>query len=118
MGGVTGPPLATRYAAHLRYLCLFTVVMFGASLISAFSTPRGDHFLPAVSGGLLAAGLLADVFLVLLVHRAAALLSEAVPWTMGAVLTFPYGTPVFAWLLARRLGLGGKVIGPASETKD
>ena len=117
-GGITRPPLATRYVAHLRHLCLFTVVMLGASLIMALSTSRGDHFMPAVSGGLLAAGLIADAFLVLLVNRAAALLSESVPWTMGAVLTFPFGTPVFAWLLARRLSLGGKVIGPASETKD
>lgn len=108
VAGLTEPPLAAPYADHLRYLTAFTVLMFGAALVGALSTTRGNHFLPAVSGGLLAAGLIADIFLVVLVNRAAALLKEAVPWTLGAVLTFPFGTPVFAWLLARRVTLGGK----------
>ena len=117
-GGVTGLPLATRYAEHLRYMSGFTLVMFGAALIGALSTTRGNQFMPAVSGGLLVAGLIADVFLVLLINRTAALLKEAVPWTMGAVLTFPFGTPVFAWLLARRVRLEGKASGPSSETNE
>jgi hypothetical protein len=110
VAGVTGTPFAGRYAEHLRYLTVFTLLMFGTALITALTMTRGNHFMPAVSGGLLAAGLIADIFLVVLVNRAAALLHETFAWTLGAVLTFPFGTPVFAWLLARRLGIGGKVI--------
>lgn len=117
VAGLTGPPFAARYAEHLRYLTVFTLLMFGAALIGALTMTRGNRFMPAVSGGLLAAGLIADVFLVVLVNRAAALLKETVAWTLGAVLTFPFGTPVFAWLLARRLGVGGKIVTPP-EAKE
>lgn len=116
-GGVTEQLPGARYADHLRYLTVFTLLMFGAALISAFTMTRGNRIIPAVSGGLLAAGLIADVFLVVLVHRASALLKEAMAWTLGAALTFPFGTPVFAWLLARRLGVGGKVV-ISPVTKD
>jgi hypothetical protein len=101
-GGVAPAPLAMRYAEKLQYMAVFTALMFGASLVGAFATTRGNHFMPAVSIGLLVTGLLADVFLVLLINRTAALFAEANRWTVGAVLTFPFGTLIFAWLLARR----------------
>ena len=104
------PPLAARYAENLRYMSVFTALMFGASLIGAFATTRGNHFMPAVSIGLLVAGLIADIFLLLLINRTAALFAEANRWTVGAVLTFPFGTLVFAWLLARRVRLGGALL--------
>jgi hypothetical protein len=116
-GGVTGQLSGARYSEYLRYLTVFTVLMFVAALITAFTMTRGNRFIPAVSGGLLAAGLITDVFLVILVNRASALLKETMAWTLGAVLTFPFGTPVFAWLLARRLGVGGKIVIPP-ETKE
>jgi glycerol uptake facilitator-like aquaporin len=94
-----------RYAEKLQYMAVFTALMFGASLIGAFATTRGSHFMPAVSIGLLVTGLIADVFLILLINRTAALLAEANRWTVGAVLTFPFGTLIFAWLLARRARL-------------
>jgi hypothetical protein len=109
VGGLTGTPFAARYTEHLRYLTVFTLLMFGAALICALTMSRGNRVIPAVSGGLRAAGLIADAFRVVLVNRASALLKETMAWTLGAVLTFPFGTPVFAWLLARRLGVGGKV---------
>jgi len=119
-GGVTGQPpaLAERYAATLQYMSVFTALMFVASLIGAFATTHGNHFMPAVSIGLLVTGLIADVFLLLLIHRTAALFAEANRWTVGAVLTFPFGTLIFAWLLARRVRLGGAGVRPSSETED
>ena len=57
----------------------------------------------ALAGGLFGAGLIADLFLVRFIYRAAELYQEAQKWTVGALLTFPFGTLVFAWLLARRL---------------
>jgi hypothetical protein len=110
--GLAGPPpvLAVRYAEHLQHVSVFTALMFGASLIGAFATTRGDHFMPAVSIGLLVAGLIADVFLLLLINRTAALFAEASRWTVGAVLTFPFGTLIFAWLLARRVRQGGTIL--------
>lgn len=108
-------PLATRYAEKLQYMAVFTALMFGASLIGAFATTRGNHFMPAVSIGLLVTGLIADVFLILLINRTAALFAEANRWTVGAVLTFPFGTLIFAWLLARRARLGGDVTSPPSD---
>lgn len=119
-GGVTGQPpaLAERYAKTLQYMSVFTALMFVASLIGAFATTRGNHFMPAVSIGLLVTGLIADVFLLLLIHRTAALFAEANRWTVGAVLTFPFGTLIFAWLLARRVRLGGAGVRPSSETED
>jgi hypothetical protein len=99
------PSPAARYAEILQHMVVFTALMFGASLVGAFATTRGNHFMPAVSTGLLAAGLIADVLLVLLIHRTAALFAEASRWTVGAVLTFPFGTLVFAWLLAKRVRL-------------
>src|SRR5207244_12291724 len=67
------PPLAARYADNLEYMSVFTALMFGASLIGAFATTRGSHFMPAVAIGLLVTGLIADVFLVLLINRTATL---------------------------------------------
>ena len=118
--GVAGPTplLAVRYAENLQYVSVFTALMFGASLIGAFATTRGDHFMPAVSIGLLVAGLIADVFLLLLINRTASLFAEASRWTVGAALTFPFGTLIFAWLLARRVRLGGVGGRPSSETED
>jgi hypothetical protein len=119
-GGVTGQPpaLAERYAENHQYISAFTALMFVASLIGAFATTRGNHFMPAVSIGLLVAGLIADVFLLLLIHRTAALFAEANRWTVGAVLTFPFGTLIFAWLLARRVRLSGAGARPSSGTEN
>src|SRR3989442_3851364 len=36
------------------------------------------------------------------IYKTAAMFAEASRWMVGAVLTFPFGTLVFAWLLARR----------------
>ena len=91
-------------------MSVFTALMFGASLIGALATTRGNHFMPAVSIGLLVAGLIADIILVVLINRTASLFAEANRWTVGAVLTFPFGTLVFAWLLARRVRLGGALL--------
>jgi len=96
----------------------FTALMFGASLVGAFATTRGNHFMPAVSAGLLVTGLIADIFLLLLINRTASLFAEARRWTMGAALTFPFGTLIFAWLLARRVRLGGAGARPSSETEN
>ncbi len=119
-GGVTGPASerAARYAEHLQYMVLFTALMFGASLIVSFATTRGNQFLPAVSMGLLIIGLIADVFLLLLIYKTAAMFAEASRWMVGAVLTFPFGTLIFAWVLARRARLGGPVVPPGSGTGD
>jgi hypothetical protein len=107
----TRPPsdLALRCAEHLQYMAVFSALMFGASLIVSFATTRGNQFLPAVSTGLLVAGLIADAFLLLLIYKTAAMFAEASRWMVGAVLTFPFGTLIFAWLLARRARLGGPV---------
>lgn len=98
-------------------MSIFTALMFGASLVGAFATTRGNQFLPAVSIGLLAAGLIADIFLLLLINRTASLFAEAGRWTVGAALTFPFGTLIFAWLLARRVRLSGPGARPSSETE-
>ena len=110
--GVAGspPPLAARYAEYLQYLSVFTALMFGASLVGAFATTRGNHVMPAVSIALLVTGLIADIFLLLLVNRTASLFAEASRWTVGAALTFPFGTLIFAWLLARRVRLGSVIL--------
>src|SRR5439155_26803923 len=99
-GGVTGPAsaLAMRYAEHLQYMALFTALMFGASLIVSFATTRGNQFLPAIAMGLLVTGLIADAFLLLLIYNTAAIFAEASRWMVGGVVTFPFGTVVFAWL--------------------
>lgn len=119
-GGVTQPASerAARYAEHLQYMAVFTALMFGASLIVSFATTRGNQFLPAVSMGLLVTGLIADVFLLLLIYKTAAMFAEASRWMAGAVLTFPFGTLIFAWVLARRARLGGPVVPPDSGTGD
>ena len=116
-GGVAGPAsdLARRYAEHLQYMALFTALMFGASLIVSFATTRGNQFLPAIAIGLLVTGLIADAFLLLLIYKTAAIFAEASRWMVGAVLTFPFGTLVFAWLLARRVRLGGPVGRPTPD---
>src|SRR5438132_167820 len=94
VGGVAGPAsdLALRYAEHLQYMAIFAALMFGSSLLVSFTTTRGSQFLPAVSMGLLVTGLIAD-----------------------AVLPFPFGTLVFAWLLARRARLGGAAVLPSHD---
>jgi hypothetical protein len=48
----------------------------------------------------------------LLIYKTAAMFDEASRWMVGAVLTFPFGTLIFAWLLARRARLGGPVGSP------
>ena len=79
------------------------VFLFMAATVVAFSVTPGDSVRPALAGGLLGAGLIADLFLVRLIYQAAKLYQEAQRWTVGALLTFPFGTLLFAWLLARRL---------------
>jgi hypothetical protein len=118
-GGVTGPAsdLALRYAEYLQYMTLFTALMFGASLIASFSTTHGNQFLPAVSMGLLATAVIADAFLLLLIYKTAAMFAEASRWMVGAVLTFPFGTLIFAWLLARRARLGGPLGRPTPDNE-
>jgi hypothetical protein len=44
--------------------------------------------------------------------------AEASRWMVGAVLTFPFGTLIFAWLLARRARLGGPVGRPTSNDES
>ena len=110
MVGSAPSPLTARHADHLEYMSIFTALMFGGSLIGAFATTRGNHFMPAVSIALLGTGLIADIFLLLLINRTASLLAEASRWTVGAALTFPFGTLVFAWLLARRVRLSGATL--------
>ena len=95
-------------SSSLRYMSLFSAAMFAASFIVVFSMKPGATFIPAVAAGLFAAGFVADVFLVWLIYRAAALFHEAKLWTLGAVLTFPFGTVVFGLLLARRVRLAEK----------
>ena len=112
------PPLALRYADHLQYMSVFPALMFGASLVGALATTRDNHFMPAVSIGLLVTGLIADIFLLLLINRTASLFAEAGRWTVGAALTFPFGTLIFAWLLARRVRLSGAGARPSSETDN
>jgi hypothetical protein len=97
-----GSPAGT-YAGRLQALMLFTAVMFIAATVTAFSVSHGDSVGPALAGGFLGAGLIADVFLMRLIYQAAELYEEAQRWTVGALLTFPFGTLVFAWLLVRRL---------------
>lgn len=103
-------PRAARYAEYLQYMSVFTALMFGGALVGALATTRGNHFMPAVSTALLVTGLIADIFLLLLVNRTAALFAEASRWTVGAALTFPFGTLIFAWLLARRVRLGSAIL--------
>ncbi|MEK9172365.1 MAG: hypothetical protein AAB282_01765 [Nitrospirota bacterium] len=110
VGGAPPPPLAARHADNLECMSIFTALMFGASLIGAFTTTRGNHFMPAVSIALLVTGLIADIFLLLLINRTASLFAEASRWTVGAALTFPFGTLIFAWLLARRVRLSGAIL--------
>lgn len=110
------PTPISRRADSLRQMAAFTGVLLGAAVVSGFSTTRGNHLLPALATGLLVAGLIADAFLLLIIYRTAAQLQEASRWTVGAVLTFPFGTLVFAWLLARRVRLGGPAGRPPSGT--
>src|SRR3989449_453266 len=112
-GPASHPP--PRYAGNLQSMALFTPLMFCASLILSFATTGGNQFLPAVSMALLVTGLIADAFLLLLIYKTAAMFAEASRWMVGAVLTFPFGTLVFAWLLARRARLGGPVGRPTPD---
>lgn len=118
IGGAPPPSLVPRHADKLEYLSIFTALMFGGALIGAFATTRGNHFMPAVSIALLVTGLIADIFLLLLINRTAALFAEASRWTVGAALTFPFGTLIFAWLLARRVRLSGVGARPSSGTEN
>jgi hypothetical protein len=104
---------AEGYAGHLKVLTSFSAAMFLAALFLSFSVTHGNKLSAALAGGLFAAGLIADLFLLRLIYVAAGLYREAARWTVGAVLTFPFGTLVFAWLLARRLGLEKDFSGPA-----
>lgn len=97
--------IAPSQARSLQSLTLFSAVMFGTAFVLAFLTTHGNQIIPAMSGGIFTAGIIADLFLIRLIYRAAGRYQEAVRWTVGAVLTFPFGTLVFAWLLARRLRL-------------
>ena len=94
---------AGNFPERLKALAIFSAVMFIAAFAVALSVTRGDSARSALAGGLFGAGLIADLFLVRLIYRAAGLYQEAQRWTVGALLTFPFGTLVFAWLLARRL---------------
>jgi hypothetical protein len=96
-------PSAQAYAEHLRLLTVFSAVMFVAAFVFSMSVTHGDLVRPPMAGGLFVIGLIADIFLLRLIYRAAGLYQEARRWIVGAVLTFPFGTLVFAWLLARRL---------------
>ena len=80
-------------------------MMFGLAFVLAFLTTQGNLLIPAMSGGIFTAGIIADLWLIRLIYRAAGRYQEAMRWTVGAVLTFPFGTLIFAWLLARRLRL-------------
>jgi rRNA maturation protein Nop10 len=107
LGGTipSGSSPAQTYAEHLQSLTIFSAVMFVAAFAFSFSVTHGDLMGPPMAGGLFAAGLIADLFLLRLIYRAAGLYQEARRWTVGAALTFPFGTLVFAWLLARRIRL-------------
>jgi len=94
---------AGNFAERLKALTIFSAVMFIAAFVVSLSVTGGDSVRPALAGGLFGAGLIADLFLVRFIYRAAELYQEAQRWTVGALLTFPFGTLVFAWLLARRL---------------
>jgi hypothetical protein len=95
--------LAGSYAARLQSLMIFSAVMFASGFVTAFSVTSADPTGPALAGGFFGAAIIADFFLLRLIYRAAELSQEAQRWTRGALLTFPFGTLVFAWLLAKRL---------------
>ncbi len=103
----TAPPvsgsLAGSYAARLQSLMIFSAVMFVSGFVTAFSVASADPTGPALAGGFFGAAIIADFFLLRLIYRAAELSEESQRWTRGALLTFPFGTLVFAWLLAKRL---------------
>jgi hypothetical protein len=107
-GDQPSPNLASTYAQHLRQLVLFTASMFVAGFLVAFSVTHGSAIAP-LAGGLFAAGFIGDLFLLRLIYRAAGIHKESQRWMVGAILTFPFGTLVFAWVLARRLALGKEV---------
>ena len=94
---------AGNFAERLKALTIFSAVMFIAAFVVSLSVTGGDSVRPALAGGLFGAGLIADLFLVRFIYHAAELYQEAQRWTVGALLTFPFGTLLFAWLLARRL---------------
>jgi hypothetical protein len=96
------PDLASTYAQHLRQLVVFVAGMFIAGFVVAFSVTHGSTIAP-LAGGLFAAGFIGDLLLLRLIYRAGGIHKETQRWMVGAILTFPFGTLVFAWLLARRL---------------
>ena len=105
--------LAGNYATRLQSLMIFSAVMFAAGFVTAFSVTSADPTGPALAGGFFGAALIADGFLLRLIYRAAELSQEAPRWTRGALLTFPFGTLLFAWLLAKRLRADTRVSRPA-----
>jgi hypothetical protein len=109
----TSGSLAGTYAARLQSLMVFTAVMFALGFVTAFSVTDADPTGPALAGGFFGAALIADFFLLRLIYRAAKLYQEAQRWTSGALLTFPFGTLVFAWLLVKRLRQEKPVSGQA-----
>jgi hypothetical protein len=105
--------LAGSYAARLQSLMIFCAVMFAAGFVTAFSVTSADPTMPALAGGFFGAAIIGDVFLLRLIYRAAELSPEPQRWTRGALLTFPFGTLLFAWLLAKRLRGDTQVSRPA-----
>lgn len=116
LGEKEGRPsdIASAYAQHLRQLVVFTAGMFIAGFAVAFSVTPGSGIAP-LAGGLFAAGFIGDLFLLRLIYRAGGIHKESQRWMVGAILTFPFGTLVFAWLLARRLK-SDKEVRPAGGT--
>jgi hypothetical protein len=100
--------IAPSQARSLQSLALFSAAMFSSAFFLAFLSTHGNSIVPAMSGGIFTAGIIADLWLIRLIYQAAGRYQEAMRWTVGAVLTFPFGTLVFAWLLARRLRLEKK----------
>jgi hypothetical protein len=92
---------------------IFSAVMFVSGFVTAFSVTSADPTGPALAGGFFGAAIIADFFLLRLIYRAAELYQESQRWTRGALLTFPFGTLVFAWLLAKRLRMDNRVSRPA-----
>ena len=105
--------LAGSYAARLQSLMIFSSVMFVSGFLTAFSVTSADPTGPALAGGFFGAAFIADFFLLRLIYRAAELSQEAQRWTRGALLTFPFGTLLFAWLLAKRLREDPRVSRPS-----
>jgi hypothetical protein len=107
-GGQAVKDVGAYSARHLRAMVWFIAVMFVAALVVSFTVMHTGRWGPAMAGGLFGAGLIADLLLLRIIYRAAGCYNEVQHWMVGAVLTFPFGTLVFAWLLARRLEVDKK----------